>query len=86
MRLADTELILQVEQLMQRSGLPFQQQKAGALEYLSAMLQAKAQMLAFSDTFIVVGIVALAALVPAAMLSRSERRARRRLAWNIGGR
>lgn len=78
-------LITLVEQLMQRSGLPFQQQKAGALEYLSAMLQAKAQMLAFSDTFIVVGVVALAALVPAAMLSRSERRARR-LAWNIGGR
>jgi hypothetical protein len=44
------------------------------------MLLSKAQMLAFSDTFIVVGLVALAALVPAAMLSRSQRRASR-LAW-----
>ena len=30
-------------------------------------------MLAFSDTFIVVGVVALIALIPAAMLSRSQR-------------
>jgi hypothetical protein len=78
-------LITLIEQLMQKSGLPFQQQKAGALEYLSAMLQAKAEMMAFSDTFIIVGVVALAALIPAAMLSRSERRARR-LAWSMGGR
>lgn len=74
-------LLAQVEQLMQRSGLPFQQQKAGALDYLASMLHAKAQMMAFSDTFIVVGVVALAALIPAAMLSRSQRRARR-LAWS----
>jgi MFS family permease len=69
-------LISMVEQLMQRSGLPLQQQKAGAHEYLGAMLHAKAQMLAFSDTFIVIGIVALLALLPAAMLSRSQRRGR----------
>jgi DHA2 family multidrug resistance protein len=77
-----TERLLQlVEQLMQRSGLPFQQQKAGAYEYLGAMLDATAQMMAFSDTFIVVGAVALVALIPAAMLSRSQRRSRR-LAFN----
>ena len=67
-------LLQQVEQLMQRSGLPFQQQKAGAYEYLASILEAKAQMLAFSDTFIVVGVVALVALIPAAMLSRSQRK------------
>src|SRR5262245_46842837 len=70
-------LIEQVEKLMQRSGLPFQQQKAGALDYLGTIVQANAQMMAFSDTFIVVGLVALLALVPAAMLSRSQRRSRR---------
>jgi predicted MFS family arabinose efflux permease len=70
-------LLHQVQQLMQRSGLPFQQQKAGALEYLGTILQANAQMMAFSDTFIVVGVVSLIALVPAAMLSRSQRRTRR---------
>jgi FtsZ-interacting cell division protein ZipA len=34
-------------------------------------------MMALSDTFIVVGAVALLALIPAAMLSRSQRRSRR---------
>ncbi|MBS0546935.1 MAG: DHA2 family efflux MFS transporter permease subunit [Proteobacteria bacterium] len=71
-----SRLVTLVEQLMQRSGLPYQQQKAGAYDYLGVMLQAKAQMLAFSDTFIIVGVVGLLALVPAAMLSRSQRRAR----------
>jgi MFS family permease len=69
-------LVILVEQLMQRSGLPFQQQKAGAYEYLGQMLHIKAEMLAFSDTFIVIAIVALLALVPAAMLSRTQRRSR----------
>ncbi len=73
-------LLIQVEQLMQRGGLPYQQQKAGALEYLGTMVQAKAEMMAFSDTFIVIGVVALLALIPAAMLSRSQRRSR--LAWS----
>jgi len=70
-------LLVLVEQLLQRdSGLPLQQQKAAAYEYLGAMLHAKAEMLAFSDTFIVIGIVASLALLPAAMLSRSQRRSR----------
>jgi MFS family permease len=69
-----SQLLTLVEQLMQRSGLPYQQQKAGAYEYLASILQAKAEMLAFSDTFIVVGVVALVALIPAAMLSRSQRK------------
>jgi EmrB/QacA subfamily drug resistance transporter len=70
-------LLTQVEQLLQRSGLPHQQQKAGALDYLASLLQTNAQMLAFSDTFIVIALVALAALLPAALLSRSQRRVRR---------
>ncbi len=70
-------LLHQVQQILQRAGLPFQQQKAGALEYLGAILNINAQEMAFSDTFVVVGFVALIALVPAAMLSRSQRRARR---------
>jgi len=73
-------LLVLVEQLMQRSGLPFQQQKAAAQEYLGTMVNAQAQMLAFSDTFIVIAIVALLALIPAALLSRSQQR-ERRLAW-----
>ena len=67
-------LLTQMEHLMQRSGLPFQQQKAAALEFLGQMVNAQAQMLAFSDTFIVIAIVALLALIPAALLSRSQQK------------
>lgn len=77
-------LVTLVEQLMQRTGLPLQQQKAGAYEYLGTILQAKAQMLAFSDTFIVVGVVALIAIVPAAMLSRSQRKVFRTARRSLG--
>ncbi|MDP1752444.1 MAG: MFS transporter, partial [Reyranella sp.] len=73
-------LLTQIEQLMQRSGLPFQQQKTAALEFLGQMVNAQAQMLAFSDTFIVIAIVSLLALIPAALLSRSQQPVRR-LAW-----
>ena len=76
-----TRLLTLIEQLMsQAKGLPLQQQKAGAYEYLGTMVEMKAQMLAFSDTFIIVGIVGLVALIPAALLSRSQRRSMR-LAW-----
>jgi EmrB/QacA subfamily drug resistance transporter len=70
-------LVILVEQLMQRAGgLPLQQQKAGAYEYLGQMLHIKAEMLAFSDTFIAIVAVGLVAMIPAAMLSRSQRRSR----------
>ena len=54
---------------------------ANFMRQLGGMLHAQAQMMALSDTFIVVGVVALLALIPAAMLSRSQRRTRR-LAFN----
>src|SRR6478609_1543021 len=70
-------LLTLVEQIMvQAKGLPSQQQKAGAYDYLGTLVFAKAEMLAFSDTFIVIGAVGLVALAPAAMLSRSQRRGR----------
>ena len=49
---------------------------AGAYDYLGTLVFAKAEMLAFSDTFIVIGLVGLIALIPAAMLSRQQRRGR----------
>jgi MFS family permease len=70
-------LITLVEQIMlQAKGLPHEQQKAGAYDYLGTIIFAKAEMLAFSDTFIVIGLVGLIALIPAAMLSRQQRRGR----------
>jgi EmrB/QacA subfamily drug resistance transporter len=70
-------LLSLVEHIMlQAKGLPLQQQKAGAYDYLGTIVFAKAEMLAFSDTFIVIGAVGLIALIPAAMLSRQQRRGR----------
>jgi MFS transporter, DHA2 family, multidrug resistance protein len=70
-------LITLVEQIMlQAKGLPHEQQKAGAYDYLGTIVFAKAEMLAFSDTFLVIGAVGLVALIPAAMLSRQQRRGR----------
>jgi EmrB/QacA subfamily drug resistance transporter len=66
-------LLRQVEQILQRGGYPHEQQKAGALEYLGSMINLQSQVLAFSDTFIIIAIVAAVALIPAAMLSRSQR-------------
>jgi EmrB/QacA subfamily drug resistance transporter len=69
-------LLRQVEQILQRGGLPYEQQKAAALEFLGNMLNIQAQVLAFSDTFIIIAIVSLLALIPALMMSRSQGRGR----------
>ena len=66
-------LISQVEHLLARTGLPQTVQKSGALEYLGSIVQAQSLSLAFQDTFIIGAIVALAAVPPAFLLSRSQR-------------
>ena len=58
------------------SGLPVERQMVKRSVSLRDVAGPGPGSFDLSDTFIVVGIVALAALVPAAMLSRSERRAR----------
>lgn len=69
-------LIVQLKALMSKAGLPEGIQKSGALEYLGQIINGQSQMLAFQDTFIIVGGVALAAILPAYVLSRSQRQAR----------
>ena len=66
-------LIHQVEHLLARAGLPETIQKSGALEYLGGIVQGQSLSLAFQDTFIIGAIVALAAVPPAFLLSRSQR-------------
>lgn len=69
-------LIHQVEHLLARTGLPETIQKSGALEYLGSVVQGQSLSLAFQDTFIIGAIVALAAVPPAFLLSRSQRQQR----------
>ncbi len=66
-------LIDQVMFLLGSAGLPEQVQRAGALEFLGSMVHAQSQVLAFQDTFMVVAAVALLAILPAWILSRSQR-------------
>jgi hypothetical protein len=68
-------MIVQLKALLGRAGLPETIQKSGALEYLAAIINGQSQMLGFQDTFIIVAGVALAALLPAYVLSQSQRRA-----------
>jgi EmrB/QacA subfamily drug resistance transporter len=68
------QLIGQVKTLLRAAGLPDQAQRAGALEYLGTVVQAQSQALAFQDTFMIVAVVALLALLPAWVLSNSQRR------------
>jgi len=64
-----------VRQLLQHAGsMPLEVRKAAAIDYLGQMVSAQANMLAFQDTFIVGGAIGLVALLPALLLSRSQRR------------
>jgi MFS transporter, DHA2 family, multidrug resistance protein len=83
-------LLTLVKFMLHRAGLPDTTQRSGALEYLGTVVQAQSQTLAFQDTFMVVTGVALLALLPAFLLSRSQHRkvrlpaapvTERRLAW-----
>lgn len=66
-------LIEQVKELMAKAGLPEQVQRSGALEYLASIINGQSQMLAFQDTYIIVAGVALAAMLPAWLLSQSQK-------------
>jgi hypothetical protein len=48
-------------------------QRSGALEYLASIINGQSQMLAFQDTYIIVAGVALAAMLPAWLLSQSQK-------------
>jgi len=70
-------MLVQLKALFARAGLPEGVQQSAALDYLASILNGQSQMLAFQDTFIIVGCVALAALLPAYVLSRAQRPAPR---------
>jgi MFS transporter, DHA2 family, multidrug resistance protein len=64
----------QVETLLKTVGLTERIRHYTALDYLGTVVHAQSQTLAFQDTFMVVGGVTLLALLPAYILSRSQRR------------
>jgi DHA2 family multidrug resistance protein len=73
---ATTDRMLdQLHRMLGRAGLPPELQKAGALDYLASILSGQGQTLAFQDMFIIGGLVALAAIIPAYILSRTAQAA-----------
>jgi hypothetical protein len=71
---ATDRLMHQVETLLKTVGLTERVRHNIALDYLGTVVHAQSQTLAFQDTFMVVGGVTLLALLPAYILSRSQRR------------
>lgn len=56
------------------AGLPDFQQLPAAIQFLGQSIAIQANTLAFSDGFLVVTVVFLAALIPTWLLHRAERR------------
>lgn len=66
-------LIGKVGHILAESGVPTNQQTAGALNYLSKMLYAQAQTLGFQDGYMIIAAVFLLALIPGWMLRRATK-------------
>ena len=60
-----SELIGSVRDLLGSAGMTPQDQAAGALNYLSSVIQAQANTLGFQDTFLAISVVAFIAAWPA---------------------
>lgn len=68
------EMLDRVERLLKDGGLPENAQEWGALEYLGQTIYAQARTFGFQDTFLIVSVAFVIALIPALMLARSKNR------------
>ena len=67
-----SELMEKVERLLSESGVPEALLQSGALEYLQTVIQAQAWTTGFQDSFLVISLVFVAALIPAWLLRRTK--------------
>jgi EmrB/QacA subfamily drug resistance transporter len=65
------EFLSTVGRVLGESGVPDTQQIAGALNFLSKVIHAQAMTLGFQDSFMIVAVVFLLALIPAWVLGRA---------------
>ncbi len=70
---ATMEMLGQVSGRLATAGLPDVQQYGAAMNYLGQMVTAQANMLGFQDGFVFLAMMALAPLLPAALLLRKVR-------------
>jgi MFS family permease len=69
-RSATREVLASVERILAQDGIADGVRQAMAQDYLAQMLLSQASMLAFRDTFLLVAIACLLALVPVAIMRR----------------
>ena len=72
---ATLEMLGAVSGRLSSAGLPDIASKGMAMSYLDRVVTAQANMLGFQDGFVVLVLVALAPLLPVALLMRRKRRA-----------
>lgn len=69
---ATIELLRHVESLLARAGIPEELQGAGALHYLGRVIHAQAYTMGFRDSFLIVAIVYVLAIIPAWIMARTR--------------
>jgi EmrB/QacA subfamily drug resistance transporter len=67
---ATAELLRSIQGLLAQSGVPEDMQMAGALNYLGRVIHAQAYTFGFRDSFLVVAVIFVVALIPAWMMGR----------------
>lgn len=73
---ATLELLRETEALLARAGIPEELQGPGALHYLGEVVHAQAYTMGFQDSFLLVGIVYVLAVIPAWIMARAGTRSR----------
>jgi predicted MFS family arabinose efflux permease len=71
---ATTEVLRTIQGVLAQAGVPEDMQAAGALNYLGRLVHAQAYTMGFRDSFLVVAIVFIVALIPAWMMGRHNPR------------
>jgi MFS transporter, DHA2 family, multidrug resistance protein len=71
---ATLELLRQMEAMLARAGVPEGLQGSGALHFLGEVVHAQAYTLGFRDSFLLVAIVYVLAIIPAWIMSRAKTR------------
>lgn len=67
-----TELLRSIQALLAQSGVPENMQMAGALNYLGRVIHAQAYTMGFRDSFLVVAMIFVFALIPAWVMGQTK--------------
>jgi EmrB/QacA subfamily drug resistance transporter len=66
------ELLRSIQALLAQAGVPENLQAAGAMNYLSKLIYAQAYTMGFRDSFLVVAMIFVFALIPAWLMGRNQ--------------